>query len=76
MKRGFVEGYTRWARHSEKEIEVHNAGKEYETSSVEMKYGTQCHDTRSMDVEPDFEVEEMLRHVKPQVFIKAGQRRD
>ena len=65
VKRGFVEGYTRWIRHGEMEVEVDNAGKEYETSAAEMEYGTKCHDTGTMDVGPDFEVEEMLRHVEP-----------
>ena len=45
VKRGFVEGYTRWTRHGQKEVEVHNAGKEYETTAAEMEYGTQCHMT-------------------------------
>ena len=60
VKRGFVDGDTRWTRHGEKEVEVDNAEKEYETSAAKIKYGTQCHDTGTMDVEPNFEVDEMF----------------
>ena len=88
VRRGFVEGYTRWTYHGEEPTQVAEPTKvdvaldePYEVdgpveveedvgggeSSEEGDLGAEA-----MDMEDDFDVEELLCHIEPQVLLGAG----
>jgi hypothetical protein len=81
--RGFVEGYTRWTYHGEEPIEVDDQPHEVDIAmdephdaddrvEVEDASSDEEGDPTAMEMEDDFDVEEMLCHIEPQVVMGAG----
>ena len=72
VRRGFLENYTRWTKHGEDEpVEV-----ELQPIEVEEEQFVEVDETFDFHVEEeqctDFDVEELLCHVEPQVLLNAG----
>ena len=83
---GFMEKYTTWSKHGKSnddtnachavDVEVFSAGTTSHTSRFDVDEATTRADTGASDfgadVDDDFDVEEMLRHVKPQVLLTGA----
>ena len=72
ITKGFVEGYTRWTKHGENIV----IDAQVDSAEGDDHFGPSAAQSpnidEDMDVENNFDVEELLSHVEPQVLLRAG----